>query len=56
MIKTKILKIKRFLTLLNMFFKGKIRFKQTKPMYKQDKYKSILHQPQHFFNKQSLNI
>ena len=51
MIKVKIFKIKRFLTLLNMFFKGKIKFSQIKPMYKQDKMQCILHQPQHFFNK-----
>ena len=44
-------KIKRFLKLLNMFFKGKIKFSQIKTMYKQDKNQSILHQPQHFFNK-----
>ena len=44
-------KIKRFLTLLNMFFKGKIKFSQIMPMYKKDKIKSIFHQPQHFFNK-----
>ena len=44
-------KIKRILRLLNMFFKGKIRFNQIKPMYKQDKIQCILHQPQHFCNK-----
>jgi hypothetical protein len=44
-------KISRILTLLNMFFKGKIRFNQIKPMLKQDKIRSVLHQPQHFFNK-----
>ena len=47
-------KIKRFLRLLNMFFKGKIKFSQIMPMYKQykqDKNQFILHQPQHFFNK-----
>ena len=51
MIKVKIFKIKRFLTLLNMFFKGEIKFSQIKTMYKQDKIKSILHQQQHFLNK-----
>ena len=43
--------ISRILTLLNMFFKSKIKFSQIKPMLKQDKIQSVLHQPQHFFNK-----
>lgn len=47
-------KIKKILTLLNLFFKGKIRFNQIKQMYKNDNvksnYPSKMHIPSDYFN------